>query len=368
MTSAASKWDSLKTRFSKLTPQQKWWLKLGLLALFVLISPSGGRLLGPLFLLLFWSLASAENRTISWQSIGVAAVWGLVALVPAASIVETPVLALAGEENLWTAGWCTFVEVALVGGSTAALLLWPKSRLRLTGGILDYAILGLAVGAGFEAGLGVLSPTAAGFHGIPFSVLPQLPGLLGHPTQPSATASPASWGLAFGLCAGLLRYLFGPDLHGLKTRLLAGAAAGLLLAWLVGERLAYAAGADAGWWSVWFAVDLKGRLLAYLSGIGTGVIILVEWLLLQGRPHSEPLWQPLADYSAAWTRAGADAHATLYSRLQALLGLEEWRNALREYLQAEEIRPLLSAADQARLELRLEHLRRRLAAREGEGA
>lgn len=347
----------LKARLDKLSPEQKWWIKLGVLALFVLVSPSGGRLLGPLFLILFWSLASMETRTVSWQSIGLAVVWGLVALVPAASVLEVPVLALAGEENLLSVGGCTLVEVGLIGGGVAALLFWPRSRLRLTGSILDYAVLGLAAGAGFEIGLGVLSPSAAGFHGVPLSVLPQLPGLLGHPTQSAAAASTASWGLAFGLLAGLVRYLFGPDLTDWKVRLSVGAVAGLLAAWLVGERLAYAAGATSGVWATLYAIDLKGRLLAYLGGIGTGVIILVEWLLLPGRPHAEALRQPMADYGAAWARPGAEAQATFHARVLALFRLEAARNLLRERLQAEEMKPLLSPADLARLELRLGQIR-----------
>lgn len=352
--SLASWRNNLNTRWSKVSPEHKLWLKLGVLALFVLVSPSGGRLLGPLFLILFWSLASTENRTVSWQSIGVAAVWGLVVLVPSASVLETPLLALVGEENLWSVAGCTLVELALVGGTVAVLLFWPKSRLRLTGSILDFAVLGLAAGAGFEAGLGVLSPSAAGFHGVPLSVLPQLPGLLGHPTQSAAAASAASWGLAFGLLAGMARYLFGPGLTNLKIRLAVGVLAGLLAACFLGERLAYAAGAVSGLWGALYAIDLKGRLLVYLSGIGTGAIILVEWLLLHSRPHAEALRQPMADYSAAW--AGAGPNAALFGRVLALLRLEEARNLLRERLQAEEMRALLSAADQARLERRLEQI------------
>jgi hypothetical protein len=365
--SPASWRDSLKARWSKLTPEHKAWIKFGVLALFVLVSPSGGRLLGPLFMIIFWFLASMENRTVSWQSVGLAAVWGLVVLVPVASVLETPILSLTGEENLWSVAGCTLAEVALVSGGLAALLFWPKSRLRLTGSILDFAVLGLAAGAGFEAGLGVLSPSAAGFHGVPLSVLPQLPGLLGHPTQSSAAASPASWGLTFGLLAGLARYLFGPGLTNFKIRLALAALTGLLLAWLVGERLAYAA-APSGWWGTLYAVDLKGRLLTYLSGIGTSVIILVEWLLLPGRPHAEPLRQPVADYSAAWVQAGAGEHATFRARVLALMQLEEARNLLREKLQAEEMRPLLSPRDQARLERRLEQIQRPLAAKESEWA
>ncbi|MBN1594531.1 hypothetical protein JW933_01255, partial [candidate division FCPU426 bacterium] len=245
-------------------------VKMGIALLFFISAPSGGRLLGPVAMLLFWIILSTETRTITFSSMILATVAGLMVFIPAATIMELPLILIFGKETMAAALACQSVEMLLIIAVLVLLNLSPRSRLRYTAGILDFVLVGLCLGVGLECGLGFLYPPAAGHGGRALGVLPQLPGLLGHQRLPVACASPAAWGMVYGLLAGISRYLIGPDFNGswLRRGMVIGLAVVLWL-WLLGERAGYIMGTTTGFWNVLHWIDLKGRLLSYSAGLLT---------------------------------------------------------------------------------------------------
>jgi hypothetical protein len=326
------------------------FLKVALGLLLLLFAPSGSRLIGPLFLLLFWVVLSADNRTITLSTVIVFASIGLAGFMPLATILETPFILFLGKETLFSAVTCLVVETVLMAGILILLSIWPQSRLRYTSGILDFVIIGLSLGVGLECGINLLYPESAGYQGLALGLLPQLPGMLGSSQAPVACSSPAVWGMAFGLLTGVARYLIGPDFNGswLRRGIVIGIAVSLLL-WIAGERIGYIVHTEEGFWHTMYWIDLKGRLLAYLTGLLTLLAILVEWLLLQERSQNPALSQPWQAVKQAWKQ---EPKTSGFNRLCRVLRELELRGRRRELILAEEVKPILGFEDREKLKQR----------------
>ncbi len=343
-------WRKIREWYLGLTPGQRlFWNGLPAV-IFILFVPGGRLLIGPLFMAGFWTLASTENRTVSPATLILAWGVGLLVILPAAFTLETPLVIVAQGETAWTAALGAGLEALLLGAAIAVLALWRGSRLRHTGSILDFALMGLFLGAGLECGLGVLVPEAAGHEGVSWAVLPQMPGMFGHGRLPFSCSSPATWGLVMGLMIGFARYLVGPDFDTPRARIFLPVSALLLTAWIVSERLVFISGHVSGFGRILFWIDLQGRLLTYLAGILTCVVMITEWLLMQERPLAASLRHPWRAYRRAWASRPAGGW---FKGLQSLWRLAERRNHTRELILAEEIKPLLKPADQGRLEKRV---------------
>jgi len=342
-----------------LPPSGQFLIKLALGLFIILFTPSGGTLVGPGLMFLFWIILTSENRTITLSTIILATGIGLIGFIPVATILEIPWVLIFGKQTIFAVVFSMGFEVLLIVSVLTGLSVWRKSRLRYTGSILDFAIIGMSLGVGFECGIGVLYPSVAGHQGITLGMLPQLPGMLGHSSLPVACSSPAIWGMVFGLLVGVGRYLIGPDLNGSWLRrgsLIAIAV--LLLLWIIGERVGYISGPPSGFWGVLYWVDLKGRLLAYLTGLLTMIAILVEWLLLQERPQAASLKDPWRALREAWN---PESKISIYNRLLRIIRLQERRGLMRELVLAEEVKPVLQSEDLKRLEQRTIKVRQLLA-------
>ncbi|MCK5241168.1 hypothetical protein KAR34_01835 [bacterium] len=329
-------------------PAGKFFLQLGIAFFLILFAPSGGRLVGPLLLLLFWIVATAENRTITISTIIAAGTLGLVGFIPMAVILETPIVLVFGKGELLTAVFSMLLEIILIVAVVAGLCLWPKSRLRYSASILDFVMIGLGLGVGLECGIGILHASSVGFQGVALGLFPQLPGMWGHSKLPVACSSPAVWGMSFGLLVGVARYLVGPDFNtsGLRRGVVIAIAV-LLLLWQIGERVGYIREPSEGFWHVLFWLDLKGRLLAYLTGLLTMTAVLVEWLLLQ---QTAGLKNPLRAWRLAWL---SNEKQSWFERLLAVLRLWEKRALIREKILVEEVKPVLLPPDLKRAKQRI---------------
>jgi hypothetical protein len=166
-----------------------------------------------------------------------------------------------------------------------------------------------------------------------------------------ACSSPAVWGLLFGTVVGIARYIIGPDLNGYWARGIVISLGVFFLSWIFFERLAYNYGTPAGWLGKLFWFDLKGRLLAYLTGLTAMVTILVEWLLLQERPQAANLKNALTAYGTAWSAGDKE---TFFNRLMQVIRLYEKRCLIRELIMAEETKPVLCQEDYGYLQNRVQ--------------
>ena len=349
-------------KFRKLSPAVRFFIQGGAVLFFVLFIPPGDRLLAPLVMLFFWTMLSAENRTVTVSSIVVALGTGMIFLIPAAMVIEVPLILILGKDSILASALSATLEAALITSLLVGLCLWPKSRLRYTGSIMDFSILGLGLGVGLEIGISVIHPGAGSFQGISLGIFPQLPGMIGHTQLAVACSSPAVWGLLFGTIIGIVRFLIGPDLNGYWARGIVISLGIFFLGWIFFERLAYNDGTPIGWLGKFFWFDLKGRLLAYLTGLTAMVTILVEWLLLQERPQATELKNGLKAYETAWSEGNKE---TLYSRMMHVIVLYEKRCLIREIIMAEEIKPVLCREDHEHLQNRIRQVEAMLTIRGG---
>jgi hypothetical protein len=348
--------DSTIKRIQNWSPTAKFFTQLGIAFFIILFAPTGGRLVGPLLILLFWFFATAENRTITISTIIAAASVGLVGFVPVTTILETPIVLIFGRGQLLTAVFSMALEMILILAVLVVLSFWPKSRLRYTAGIADFLVIGLSLGVGLECGIGILHASEVGSQGVAMGMLPQVPGLLGHPTLPVACSTPTVWGMSFGLLVGVSRYLIGPNFNtSWLRRGIVIAVALFLLFWHVGERVIYIMGEPTGFWGFLSWLDLKGRLLTYSIGLLSMITVLVEWLVLQ---QSTGLKNSLRAWKMAWQ---AGEKKSWFNRCMAVLRVWEKRGWLREKILAEEVKPTLSSQDIARMQQRLQKTENMLA-------
>jgi hypothetical protein len=342
--------EDLTRWFRDLNPLSKRLLKIALLLVILLASGGFSSVLGPAMAALLWAVLSLETRSLSLSLLLIFGLIGFFGLMPAAALAEAPFMLLVQSSSAWAPGLAGGVEFLLIIAVLAGLCFWPASRLRWTAGLSDFAVLGVWLGAGMEAGMGFMQSAGFGSAGLPWGLWPQVPGLLGRMDSAAACASPLTTGLLAGLIVGLLRYLKGPDLGGRRLDWKRLAPVLLVLVWLFLERLAFASDSPvSGWGGFLYGLDLKGRLLSYLAGLAALVIIVGEWLLLQEHSQAGFLKNPVQAWKQAWRQT---AGRPLDKRLEAMGIFQSQRQRQRELILAEEIRPLLSGPDQAKLEQR----------------
>ncbi len=299
-------------------------------------------LVGPLVLFGFWTLVTLENRTLSLRSLLLAAVAGLFVLMPLSGLASAFLLWLI---NSFTAKvfLATMLENLCLLAVLIGLILWPRSRLRISASILDFAMLGLALGAGLEWGIGFLSAQGMVFMGPALGLWPQLPGMVGHVHQPFAATAPSTAGLLLGLLAGYTRYLSGPDLKlkSVKTLVAVGLALVVLL-WIALERAAVMQSSLDSTAALIYRIDLNGRLLVYLTFSLAALTMVVEWLLVSSLPGMNDFTGTLSAYHQAWHQG---SQTTVRTRLSNILLVARKRRIARQIALAEDIKPLLAPKD-----------------------
>lgn len=329
--------NELLKGYQMITPAVRGLIMLVAFGTVLIFSHALAALAAPLLLLAFWTLATLENRTLTLPSLILAAMAGMFGLLPLAGLLSAFLLWLIKSFAL-KVFLATLLENSLLSAALVALMLWPGSRLRLSASILDFAMLGLALGAGLEWGIGFLSGRGLVFSGTALGLLPQLPGMVGQVNRPFAAASPATAGLLLGLLAGFTRYLSGPDLKQKGKIITAAVVALVVMVWIALERIAVMQTGLGPTAALLYGIDLKGRLLVYLTFVLTGLTMVVEWLLISSLPGMNDFASTVAAYQAAWRKG---EQTTMRTRLANMLHVAGCRRVLRQLALAEDIKPLL---------------------------
>lgn len=343
--------------YRELSPAARTAIKAAVLAALLLVSGGFKACLGPVLAVAAWTLFSLETRTVPLPVLSLLGMAGLFLVLPAAALIETPVMLLAGTGGIWAVGVAATCEMLLIAAALALLAWRRESRFRYSAGITDFMVMGLWLGAGVEAGIGFLQTAKLGFTGQEWGLWPLFPGMLGRWDFPGASMGPSLAGLLAGLVVGLQRYLFGPDFGSWRVRGIGLAVLAVFAVWAGLERAAFAAGKAEGFGGFLFLLDLKGRLLAYLTILAGVAAIITERLLLQEQPAAQPLKSGWQTFRKQWED---DRNASWVYRAAQLAALQGRRLRLRELALAGEMKKILSGPDQAVLEKRLAEIQKAL--------
>ena len=267
--------------FKNLSPGLQNFLNLLIIVIIILVTQTEKNIIGPAILVCFWSVFSLENSTLEFKTLIFLMVIGMFVVLPVAVLLEFPLGLMLNNYSKIFLSLAVLIETSLLVVGIGFFYIYPKSNLRYTASILDFALIGLCLGAGLEIGIGFLAKSAITYQGLSLGIFPQCPGLLGKLDMPQACASPITWGLSLGLVIGVMRYLLGSKI--LVRPIIWWVIAGLLnliIVFLL-ERLAYHSNALKGMSSLLYAIDLEGRLLTYVSILLTGIVLISENIFLK---------------------------------------------------------------------------------------
>lgn len=353
MTSFRDEWNDGLRWYRTLPEWIHQAVKVIILMVVLMVASAWGTLTSTVLLLGFWTLASWDNATLGLRALFLAFLVGCFILLPLAGFLSTLILVLWHRSTISTVIVNATIEQLLVVAALLGLLLWSKSRLRLSSSIMDFALTGLWMGAGMEFGIGFLGQHGLVFHGAHYGLWPQLPGLISAGHHAQAAMGPAAMAMMMGALIGLMRYLLGPVITAQPKHIVFLLVALLLFLWFGFERAVMVVEQPGSIMRVLTLIDLKGRLLLYLTYIFIAILIVVEWLLISGLPGMANFSTTIKKYQQAW-RQGKPI--TIAAGMNNLIRLSIKRRIARERALAGECQSMLTEDDRKRLEQRLTQL------------